>query len=1360
MVLRNKFKIVFKVIKISSSLLLLILSSVFCYAANSVPQVGTITPSRGSFKANTTHNFTTTYTDADGFSDIVYSYLLINTSITTANGMYAYYSQNTNTIYMLNDDATSWLGGYSPGSSYVIENSYVRIDCSKTTVSGSGTTLTISWSVTFKPAFVGAKNGYLYVSDVSAGSDWIQKGTWNIVAVSIDNPPVITPTLMSLVKGAVSGNMLGASVISAKNMNGNNADGIIISAPGSSTGTEIGRVYVYFGSDLTKSPDLTLTGSANGGCFGYSMAVGDVNGDGYSDIIIGEPYNNEAGTKAGKVYVYFGGPTLTNYPNITIKGQAAGDMFGYSVTCRDINNDNRDDIIIGAPYNSSAGMNAGKVYVYFGSDNINTIADLTMTGAAPSDLFGYSIASASNIDGNGDNGIIVGAPGLPANTDRPGKAYVYFGGSPVNNVADVIMTGQVNGDLFGCSVSAGDFNGDGSDDVIVGAEKNGAAAAAAGRAYIYYGGKNMTNTPILTMTGEAANDRFGHLVTCVGDINGDGYSDVIVDSPNNTDATGKAYIYFGGLFMDNTADAAIKGESVGDNFGSSFASAGDIDKDGIDEIIMGAANNSLNGANAGGAYLYKIVCSGQPARTANALLDETEARACKYFYDQILTTTEANGLVKDTCYTNYSSTAATGFGLSALSIMASRYGSSFYWTVTPAQAQARVSVILDTLINIQNNQPAQENYYGKEGFFFHFIGPDGKREASMSSEVSTVDTALLLAGVISAGKYFGGDIQTKANTIFNAVNWGYFLDPIDEQFYHGWSPDYGLIQQTWDRPSDETLIVSLLAIASDPTDQDFLKAYYGFPRSRNSYASASQTFYVYNSYSGSLFTYIFAHCWYDFKKAGPDIPQNIQGARFAVSVDWWDNSKTAAQANRQFCIDNTATYSSYSQNDWGLSACFRPDRSYFGMNGAPPREYVAPDGGEPANDGTVPPYGAISAIPLMKDLETAGLTTNFAYQALAHYYNDYYFRLWGPYGPRDSFNQLKKFSAIYTGINLGPIALMIENYRSGLLWDTFMADSKIAQVNHALFTDTMPPVINQFSVSNPSSPTAGYTNSATVNVLIDGSDAGGITKWLITETTTQPSVSDFTSKGSGAKPISYTIVSTGNGLKRLYAWAMDGANNISSLNINSQAQIYLDTTAPTIGTVVTDGPYTASSVQLHAKWSGADAESGVIEYQYSITDGSTTGTAIRDWTSTGTVPEVTAAGLTLTQDHTYYFGIKARNGAGSWSSVQYSSGIIYNPLVPDVTGVTPNDGSFGYTGITMAVSPKVNNPNGYTFQYQFTIKGIVKQAWTVFSKYPWSVAQSDAGPADIKIEVKNQYGTNYRAGTIYLVQSPIRPPLN
>ena len=410
-----------------------------------------------------------------------------------------------------------------------------------------------------------------------------------------DNVPQITANLFKWINGPAPGGMLGSSVIS-RDVNGDGFNDIIISAPGNSAGTDVGKVYIYFGNgsdNIGTVADLTLTGNSAGGCFGYSMAVGDISGDGYDDLVIGEPFNDENGVNSGKVYVYFGGPSLRDSPDITINGQAAGDLFGYLLICCDLNNDGRDDIIVGTPYNSSSGGNAGKVYIYYGGQTLNTAPDLTLKGEYPYDLFGMSLASAKNIDGNGHNAIIIGASGKPGNTDRPGKVYVYTGGATMNTIPAMVMTGETNGDLFGISVSAGDFNGDGCDDIIVGAENNNSSAMQAGKAYIYFGGKNMTNVPSLTFTGESANDHFGHLVASAGDLNGDGFSDIFIDSPNNTNNAGKAYIYFGGLFMDNTAKLTIKGKASCDNFGSFAVAAGDIDKDGVDELIIGSPGRGL-----------------------------------------------------------------------------------------------------------------------------------------------------------------------------------------------------------------------------------------------------------------------------------------------------------------------------------------------------------------------------------------------------------------------------------------------------------------------------------------------------------------------------------------------------------------------------------------------------------------------------------------------------------------------------------------------------------------------------------------------------------------------------------------------
>lgn len=161
------------------------------------PLVGTITPSSGSSTPNTTVTFTTTYTDADGWQNIQYVNLLVDTITSGLNSCYLYYNQNENKLYLRNDANTSWLGGYLPGTAYVIENSYAKLDCSKTTATGSGTKLTLKWSITFKSPFVGttAKNTYLYVKDDSgAYNGWVKKGTWTIGPNSNPSVGTITPS--------------------------------------------------------------------------------------------------------------------------------------------------------------------------------------------------------------------------------------------------------------------------------------------------------------------------------------------------------------------------------------------------------------------------------------------------------------------------------------------------------------------------------------------------------------------------------------------------------------------------------------------------------------------------------------------------------------------------------------------------------------------------------------------------------------------------------------------------------------------------------------------------------------------------------------------------------------------------------------------------------------------------------------------------------------------------------------------------------------------------------------------------------------------------------------------------------------
>ncbi|MFA5272040.1 MAG: SpvB/TcaC N-terminal domain-containing protein [Candidatus Omnitrophota bacterium] len=158
-------------------------------AANSAPKIVLLSPSSGTSTADRLIYFTTYFSDANGWQNIQYAHLLINTSISGSRCFYGYYNQNTNKLYLRDDNNSSWLGGYTPGSSNVIENSYVKLDCSKCIKLSVGTTLIIRWAITFKSTFGGAKKTYLYVKDDSgAYAGWTQKGTYAINVTDTTSP--------------------------------------------------------------------------------------------------------------------------------------------------------------------------------------------------------------------------------------------------------------------------------------------------------------------------------------------------------------------------------------------------------------------------------------------------------------------------------------------------------------------------------------------------------------------------------------------------------------------------------------------------------------------------------------------------------------------------------------------------------------------------------------------------------------------------------------------------------------------------------------------------------------------------------------------------------------------------------------------------------------------------------------------------------------------------------------------------------------------------------------------------------------------------------------------------------------------
>lgn len=353
------------------------------------------------------------------------------------------------------------------------------------------------------------------------------------------------------------------------------------------------------GADMpaTAPCSWTATGEGASSQFGYAVGTaGDTNGDGYDDVIVG---GDQYKGFTGRVYVYAGGPAgLSAGPVFIATGEGGNNHFGYAVgSAGDVNGDGYDDVVVGAYHHANF---QGRAYVYTGGkDGPAEPPSLVLTGEGPDDYFGRSVATAGDVNGDGYGDVIVGAPAYDENT---GRAYVYAGGPAGLSASPVfVVTGQDSSDSFGQSVgTAGDVDGDGYGDIIVGAHSY---EHGTGRIYVYAGGGGgLEAGPIFVATGKDWGDRYGFDAGAAGDVNGDGYDDIIVGAYGVSKGTGQVYVYAGGHGGLGPHPAfTATGEVAGDWFGRSVGMAGDVNGDGYDDIIVGARNHD---GNTGRVYLY------------------------------------------------------------------------------------------------------------------------------------------------------------------------------------------------------------------------------------------------------------------------------------------------------------------------------------------------------------------------------------------------------------------------------------------------------------------------------------------------------------------------------------------------------------------------------------------------------------------------------------------------------------------------------------------------------------------------------------------------------------------------------------
>ncbi|MBI1978422.1 MAG: hypothetical protein HYS55_06680 [Candidatus Omnitrophica bacterium] len=368
-----------------------------------------------------------------------------------------------------------------------------------------------------------------------------------------------------------------------------------------------------------------------------------------------------------------------------------------------------------------------------------------------------------------------------------------------------------------------------------------------------------------------------------------------------------------------------------------------------------------------------------------ALLKKIQKDTFQYF---LIHTDAQTGLTKDSSRSGApASIAATGFALASFSI-ASQNGWLSY-----REAYERVERTMSTL----ENRAAEEN-----GFFYHFLDPKtGKR--IWASEVSSIDTALLMAGVLLAASYFNGTgLELRAKKLYERVHWEWMLNG-SLLFSHGWKPKQGFLPYYWDIYA-EHLILQALALGSE-THPVPIETWTAWTRDTDSFNHHEIVY----AYTGSLFTYQYSHAFIDFRNISD------QG------INYFQNSKEASLANKEFCELNQNEYQTYQNGIWGLSASLGPDG--YKPYGAQP--------GLAFHDGTIASYGAISSMPF---------TPTESMVVVRMMYEKYGSKLYGPLGFKEAFNFDRKWwTNEYLGIDQGIIVLMLENVlNDGVVWKRFM----------------------------------------------------------------------------------------------------------------------------------------------------------------------------------------------------------------------------------------------------------------------------------------------------------------------------------
>ncbi len=427
--------------------------------------------------------------------------------------------------------------------------------------------------------------------------------------------------------GESSSDLAGEDLCWAGDVNGDGLDDVIVGAYVSgAAGIYSGSAYLILGpisgEGSLASADAVMRGVTYGDYAGSSVAgAGDLDADGYDDLIIGATGQDSGGGNAGAAYLLMGpvsGEFSLSAADVRYIGEDSGDQAGSSAAAAgDVNGDGYADVILGAFASDLGGSNSGAAYLIRGPVSVDaslSTADARLFGESAGDRAGSAVAGAGDVDGDGFDDLLVGAPESTLGGTDSGAAYLVLG--PVSGDQDLgaaraRMWGD-SPDEAGSSVAgAGDVNADGYDDILIGAPTNSVGGVEAGAAYLVFGPLSAdldlrsADARLLGASGEQA----GFDVAGGGDVDGDGYDDVLVGSPYYASASGeegRAYLVLGPFDSDldlDAADARMTGANAGDLAGASVGLGGDSDGDGYDDLLIGAIENDDADTDAGAVYL-------------------------------------------------------------------------------------------------------------------------------------------------------------------------------------------------------------------------------------------------------------------------------------------------------------------------------------------------------------------------------------------------------------------------------------------------------------------------------------------------------------------------------------------------------------------------------------------------------------------------------------------------------------------------------------------------------------------------------------------------------------------------------------